>query len=69
MTGIRLVSALGISENGQYIVGAGVFPDTPAGQTNSYTVRYCDTPCPDDADGIANELLIDFGCKRSLSAQ
>ena len=60
MTGIRLVSALGISEDGQYIVGAGIFPDTPSGETNGFTVRYCDTPCPDDFPG-ANDLLIDFG--------
>ena len=58
MTNVRLSSANGISEDGQVIVGAGIFPGTPSGSTSAYLVRYCDGPCPDDSTGITTPSSI-----------
>ncbi len=46
MTGITLISATGITQDGQFISGNGVFPGTPAGQTTVYLAHYCTGPCP-----------------------
>jgi hypothetical protein len=42
MTGVRLLAAHAISEDGRMIVGAGLFPQSPADQITSYVVRYID---------------------------
>ncbi|MCC6318603.1 MAG: hypothetical protein IT361_13050 [Gemmatimonadaceae bacterium] len=49
MTGVSLVTASAISQDGQYIVGDGIGPRTPSGETRPYLVKLCDTtnqvPC------------------------
>jgi hypothetical protein len=47
MTGQSLVAALGLTPNGQHIVGAGVFPSTSANTTSAYLAHYCAGGCPD----------------------
>ena len=47
MTGITLISATAITQDGQFISGNGIFPGTPPGQTTVYLARYCDSgSCP-----------------------
>jgi len=57
-SGSSLAAALGITRNGQDIVGAGVFPDTTApGSTSGYLARYCNSDCPDDSAPLVAAVL------------
>ncbi len=51
MTDITLLTATTVSQSGQYIGGAAIFPDTAGGDTTGYLARYCDDatdgPCVD----------------------
>ncbi len=42
MTGVSLVTATGISEDGQFIVGDATGPGVPAGETRPYIIKLCD---------------------------
>ena len=56
MTGITLVSATAITQDGQFITGNAIFPDTPAGRTTVYVARYCDGgTCP--SIGLVSSVL------------
>jgi hypothetical protein len=56
--GSSLAAALGITRNGQDIVGAGVFPSTTAaGSTTGYQARYCNGDCPDDSAPLVAAVL------------
>jgi hypothetical protein len=57
-SGSSLAAALGITRNGQDIVGAGVFPGTTAtGSTTGYQARYCNGDCPDDSAPLVAAVL------------
>jgi uncharacterized membrane protein len=49
MTGVTLVTAVGISADGQYIIGDAIGPRTPSGETRPYIIKLCDAangvPC------------------------
>jgi hypothetical protein len=66
MSGINLLTAETVSPDGQFIGGAGTFPDTPTGSTTSYTVRYCDTA---DAAACAAMPMSPPGMTTSQSQQ
>jgi probable HAF family extracellular repeat protein len=43
MTGVSLLTATGITEDGQYIVGDATGPGVPAGETRPYIIKLCDS--------------------------
>ena len=72
MTGVQLLTAVSVTGDGQFIGGAATTPTTPAGETDSYMVRFCDTatvsPCPQISFAPGNpDFSLTGGGSSSLS--